>query len=447
MTHLLLLTVLLSFLTVVWMSRQPEAQFFDRLIELPLIGPHADRLRSYYLPPTDRDQLVMGERPASSQEQLGAKSVEQRYVGIGALLRDGPERSAPVVHKTRQLDLYSVVGEQGPWIELEWGRDGKHRTLWLDSREARDLTPPLGSAPLPPGPLHARSAEPEQRSVARSELRGRVRELQRHGYEVLTDLEATDERLEGWLGLLAGIEERYRRAYGQTPVGKPAETVVLFRDEANYRRFQEQVEGLAGAVSTGHAADGIVALFAEGRSEREVGTTLVHEVTHLLNRRAVGPALPLWLEEGLAEDFAHFAGPSGAALAEYRSVNGNEVRIWGPLAGLQGIHDQGLDTVRLSNLTGFEEDLFVRTQHGFRLYTLSAFLLRHLRTSPSSALSNGLRLRHFLGSVAAGEKPTLSRLLGMDIDGLASLTPAQLEDELRRELAASFRETPGLSLQ
>jgi hypothetical protein len=86
--------------------------------------------------------------------------------------------------------------------------------------------------------------------------------------------------------------------------------VVLFARQEDYLRFIAAAGG--PATGSGHVADGVVASWRLGRQPEEVRATLVHELVHLINRRALGPALPPWLDEGIADDLAESAvGPGG----------------------------------------------------------------------------------------------------------------------------------------
>src|SRR5262249_663884 len=79
-------------------------------------------------------------------------------------------------------------------------------------------------------------------------------------------------------GVGGGLEETYKGRYGVTPLGKPAEAVVLFAREAEYKAFQDRDPLLAERAASGHSGYGIVALEDGGRLRLEVAATLVHEL-------------------------------------------------------------------------------------------------------------------------------------------------------------------------
>jgi hypothetical protein len=91
---------------------------------------------------------------------------------------------------------------------------------------------------------------------------------------------------------------------------------VLFSKKDDYLAFKALDPELRGRASSGHVGKGIVALFLEGQKTDEVRSTVIHELVHLLNRRAIGPALPSWLDEGMAEDLSGSAvGDDGRLIA------------------------------------------------------------------------------------------------------------------------------------
>lgn len=485
--YLLVLGLLGLFLVFVAATRSPQAPWVERLVSLPVVGIAVDLVRTPFIPPDQRVGAARRpNRPSTSADAAPETSadwilegprereLEMLIVGIGASLRRAPEPEAEVVTKTERLGQYAVLSRRPPsWVELELP-GSPTGSAWLDLDAPRDLTPPLGNDPLPPGPVASRRADQRVSAAARREMGSDARSLQRWGYTVVTDVDSG--RLQEWLGLLKGIEVAYASRYGVEPIGTPRETLAIFSREADYRRFQDQVEGLEGlgsGISTGHASGGLAALFVAERSDAEVAATLVHEVTHLLTRRAIGPALPLWLDEGIAEDFAYFAGPSARPLADYRSRSGNQIRIWGPLAGLQLLVGTGEPPPRLSRLFDFDLDLFVRAEDGAALYTQSAFFVAFLlgedfgvvdwngSSAPDAESSGEVAelppaggFRRFLRSLAEGERPTLEQLLtalraaqrSTQREDLATeWTTETLQRRFDRYLELVDRATPGLS--
>jgi hypothetical protein len=436
---LLVLLVLALVFGFVWLSWRPEDPVFDRIAGWPVVGGAVERVRQIYLPPDAADRVA--DRPAAGAGSRGAApggvepaepgQPEWVFLGVGAALRAEPDIEAPLVSKTRRLDHYRVLERAEPWIHVALP-DG--REAWVDLDAPRDRTPPLGSEPTPPGPLPARPAAPEVLSLADSLLIGERVERVLGGYRVRSDV--LDASLLERLGeRLAGLESVYAERYGVRPVGRPAETIVVFALEAAYRRFESRVPELRGVGSAGHAADGVAALFVGDRPEREVLATAIHEVTHLLNRRALGPALPPWIEEGLADEMALLglarASGDGSPYAGSLSFAGSMVRGSGPLAGLVLLLDR-VDAGELSpleSLPGQDWQDFREAPRGRDLYNQSGFFVHYLlEREGRSELRDGLR--SFLAGIARGESATGERLIAQ-----LGTTWAELEGDFRSWLA------------
>jgi hypothetical protein len=190
---------------------------------------------------------------------------------------------------------------------------------------------------------------------------------------------------------------------------------------------------------SGHSGYGIVVLFDEGRPRFEVGSTLVHELAHLLNRRALGPLLPSWLDEGIADDLAQ-SQVSDAGRLQPGTLGGFTVRygariqMFGPRAALQQLVvalEEG-KTLPLPDLLALDWNSFVRHE-GSLSYAQSSFWVRYLLDGEGGALAP--KFHAFLDAVATGEPPTpeaLRRQLGRSWGeleaGFRSWVLAQRED-------------------
>jgi hypothetical protein len=234
----------------------------------------------------------------------------------------------------------------------------------------------------------------------------------------------------------------YRDRYGLEPglgptsAASAAETVVLFAREADYRAFAEEDVALAGLEEGGFAGFGLAALYLGARDREEVAALLVHELSHLLNARALGPRTPPWLEEGLANGLAYAAiDPSGSLdpgalggrsrvqrrLAGATGRDGWEVTVTtvGGLAAL-GRVVEALDRRALpplADLTAMTWRELVDPAIRDLAYAESAFFVRYLLESPRRAAG----LRTYLRSIAAGgpgEPAELLEALGEDWEAL-----------------------------
>jgi hypothetical protein len=256
--------------------------------------------------------------------------------------------------------------------------------------------PRLGSAPQPTRAVPARPPDREQLATARKLLAGGGTAGHLGPYLFYTD--ARDAELLAFLDrVAAGIEETYGARYGRAPLGKPAEAVVLFAGEAEYKSFQDRDPQLAERAASGHSGHGIVALFDGGRLRREVAATLVHELAHLLNRRALGPLLPSWLDEGIADDLAQSRlDDSGrllpGTLSGARAKVGNRIHIYGAQAGLARLA-QTIDAGALPPLPQLLDlpwQGFVGSEDGLN-YLHAAFFVRYLLEGEGGALAPPFR--------------------------------------------------------
>jgi hypothetical protein len=176
---------------------------------------------------------------------------------------------------------------------------------------------------LPALPLPGRPPSPELLARASVRLREPRRDLALGPYATVTDV--TDPVLLARLDGLAGqVEDLYRRRYGVAPVGEPREAIVLYARKEDYRQVAREDERIAAIASAGHTVHGLVMLYAADRPADEIGATLVHELVHLLNRRALGPALPPWLDEGIAEDLAQ-SRPDSRGLLVPGTLSGSAI--------------------------------------------------------------------------------------------------------------------------
>ena len=253
----------------------------------------------------------------------------------------------------------------------------------------------------------ANAPSPKALALARSSM-GAAREGRCGPYALTTD--SADARLLSACERIgASLDGVYAERFGVTPVGGPAEGIVLFGELPAYRRFVER-DGRLAAGYAGFASDldGLVVLHA-GSGRKSAITTLAHELTHLVHRRALGTNLPPWLSEGLADAIGY--GTTEEGIGPLRGISGVEALA----ERLRGALERGWARP-VEQLVGLPRSDFDRGVRSFD-YEQSALLVRYLLLDPGLAP----RFRGYLAALARGERYDPERLraaLGVPWDGL-----------------------------
>jgi hypothetical protein len=170
--------------------------------------------------------------------------------------------------------------------------------------------------------------------------------------------------------------------YGLKLRGEPAEAIFLFAEAADFRTFAQRDGRLSvGYAGYTNAARGFTALYVGNQPLLPVLMTLTHELTHLVNRRALGPNLPPWLAEGLADGIGDTATAQG--FLPLTGVEGTEPQA----ARLRTAYRQG-KARRLRHLTALDRGEFDREIPSFD-YEQSALFVRFLLAEPK--LETGFR--------------------------------------------------------
>lgn len=426
----LIWALLAGVLGAVWAFFNPEAPLVARAEEWPVVGPLAQELRRrgpapFAIPPEGtgeeiaeeevvepirrRPRLSPGPRPTPEVEieiPLAAEpeGVERVTVKPGVPLLSEPRPGAPQVLTPTRVAVLKVLGRRPGWVQVQYGE-----TMgWVPTRDWLGPEPPLGSDPDPVKPVAGRAPDEERLAWARARLTPPEIVGRAGPYLLYTDLR-DGARLAFLDRVAAGLESAYRARYGVSPIGDPAEAVVLFARESDYRAFLAQATDLAELPASGHTGHGLVSLFDARRPDVEVAATLVHELAHLLNRRAIGPALPSWLEEGIADDLSQsridrsgrlVPGTLGGVTVRV----GRRIEMYGARAALEGlIRAANSGRLRpLPQLLSMDWGDFVR-QNGELNYAQSSFFIRYLLQGEQGALAPGFRA--FLKEVAEGRPP------------------------------------------
>lgn len=413
---LLLLVGLLGLF--VWATRNPGSPWVERAEEWPVAGIVARWLRAAYLPPepapaSDEEvepEIVYLRRPAPDRARSpsgysppsGAR--EMAWVGPDLALLAEPRPGAAVVLTPEVIANVPVLERRGGWLRVEMG----DQSGWIP--EPPPGPPPLGSAPEPTRPVPALAPEPTRLARAR-EILGLARPYGWLGpYRLYTD-HFDDALIDHLDRVAANVEEVYVVRTGRRPIGRAAEAAILFRQEADYRSFQSAERRLAGLASSGHAGHGLIVLYADRQPRWQVVSTLVHEIAHLLNRRAIGPALPSWLDEGIASDLGLSrvgadGTPQPGTLGGAIVLTPGRIDFHGGQASLRRLVE-GMDagrTLPVQSLLALDWERFVEPSAAELRYSQAAFFVRYLFDGEGGSLAR--RFRAFLDAVADGEPAT-----------------------------------------
>ena len=231
-------------------------------------------------------------------------------------------------------------------------------------------------------------------------------------YSLLGDV--TDPLLLEICDLLAAeLDDAYVGRLGVTPLGVPAATILLFSSRPVYSEFSAN-QGMQASGYAAHSkpSDGYSAIWADASRPYDFARTLVHELTHLVNRRALGGNLPRWLSEGLADALGDSSTPEGIQpLQGFEGAEGQAKRLW------LGYETGGVGSVE--RLIALDPGEFDSTPNSYD-YEQSTLLVRYLLLDPEL----GPRFRAFLAELAEGASCTpelLESHLGIDAATLDTL--------------------------
>jgi hypothetical protein len=323
-------------------------------------------------------------------------------------------------------------------------------TVWLAYHPDHPALEPLPLAAIdrtttPVRPLPALAADPSRLARVRELLGTRLLAGDLGPYRLLGDVEPPAR----WAELAAALDAAYAERTGVDPLGVPAETVAVFAERADYRELQRGEDQLAGLDPDGHAGFGLAALTLEAEPGGVAEATLVHELVHFVNRRALGPSLPPWLEEGLAEDLAWTrfdAGRGGFRWGELRPGlhrQGSRLVMVGAVAGIDRLaaaHARG-ELPWIAELIALDWRDFVAAGAELR-YAHARLLVGFLLDDPR--LGGGFR--GFLAGLAAGgdaDRPALEAALGHRLAELELGFRSELQARKAREIDAGVRALTG----
>lgn len=414
-----------------WVSQRPNDPLLVRAERWPGVGPLVIYLRQAYRPPETvrvgggRDVPRVGEAPEAPGVALGLPPWEGMpgYVWVqdGMVLRTEPSHAAPEIQRYRAISNVARLERRGDWFRV-W-RQGVEGWVHMPGYVEEPEEPPWGEEPEAPAPLAPADADADLLADALAEMDGdRVLETSFGPYRAYVDFE--DRRLFDLLSSVAAqVEPLWSRRHGLEPLGEPASVVVLYRRQASYRALERASDELRGLDAEGFAGYGLVATYWGAKSREEVAATVVHEICHRIHRRALGPALPPWLEEGLADDLALARIEDGrldpSAYSGLRistpTAEGARIRFTQGLAALWNLKEEILrgQMPLLVQLTDLDRDAFLDPSRGTdarRLrYDAVALWVRYLVSAEGGKHRDGWQ--RFLRGIADGGPVTADALL------------------------------------
>lgn len=408
----LLLLALALFAAFAWSTRHPDWGPLVAAAEWPVVGPAVAAFRARYVgdggPPAGAVSPVAGAAAPEGADReiviLGAPARGRVWLHPGTPLLEAPRPGAAPVLLMPALANPVVLGESGAWLQVAWrGQRG-----WVPRASVhRPEHAPQMAEPAPPLPRPAPPPDPQRLARALARLQTPRRTLAAGPYELHTD--SGDRALLLLLDRAAAqIEPAYRRYYGLQPMGEARGAVVLFQRRDDFAAY---AMGDDRAAADAYASGGVVASWREGRPPGEVRASLLHELVHLLNRRALGPALPLWLEEGTADALGESAFDGEGRLVP-GSLGGSRLErtprweLHGGLAARE-LWQRAAERRELLPLTELVrvEDAPPGASSRQLLYVQAGFLVRFLLAG-----EHGDGFRAFLGGIAAGDPATAEAL-------------------------------------
>jgi hypothetical protein len=389
-------------------------------------------------PAAQQEELILGRSSAANfQDQPESDTIVLEH---GGRLRLAPDLAAPLLEIVAESSPVAVLERYEGWARVRFG-------IWkgwvLEAGQDTGLL--MTAAPLD------RQEELVKLARARELLGARARETTLGPYRLFTDLGA--DRLNASLEqLVTTLADSYRERFGLDPGPPRDEVIVIFEREDEYREFEREDLRLAGLETHGYTATALLAETDDPTTD-DVGTLivtylgdrhpqllreiLVHELTHMLNRRAVGPYLPPWLEEGLAEDLAlsrvdasgHLVLGSWGGSVETRAyawnprVSSLSTSLTGSRAAMGALLHSWRSPYRpeLDLLTRLSWEMLVTPASRPLLYAQSAFLTRYLLDGAGDESSEIFRA--YLADVAGGELGSDALWTRLDT------RPGQLEED------------------
>lgn len=330
---------------------------------------------------------------------------EQRqrvWVPEGSPLFEAPDAASSRLAIIDALSEIEVLEQSGDWYRVHFAG----RTGWVEPdlpRHERSLDTFPSPELVPVTTPGFEIADTTRRREIALEALGLTEPNGRLGpWELLTDV--TDPDLIAYLDRIAsGLAASYRERFRLEPAPPEDQAVAVFSTEAGYRPFESEATHLAGQRARGHSGSGLAALFIENDRLEEASTLMVHELTHLMNRAALGPTPPPWVEEGIANDLAYSRVKRDGSLV-LGSINGERVVFGNRRVGVSYQYSGAVAALAellrlrarhrstpLEELVALDQDRFLESGRRRQHYIESAFLVRFLLEADKGRHAEGFR--------------------------------------------------------
>ncbi len=370
---------------------------------------------------TRRAMAMRGTAGASNKPH---KEYSFEWFQPGAEVFEAPDGAASA--RLTSLAYLPVLEERGEWRQVQHLGE----TRWL---KKTNLEPPTTK-------LVWKTPRPEREELGLAlRLFGQKEPVGTLGpFKLHTDV--TDTALLAALSEAASqVERAYERRFGLEIRSKATEVVLLFAKQDDFRSLAGSRPNLPISDPAGFAGQGTAILYAGERSRWDVLETLIHELTHVLNRRRLNnPYQPPWLEEGLATDLGClWTEDPNALVPGMVKMEGNEGEWYSVGSACAARLLQFKDQTQVQKLPTVEQ-LVSASREQFYLgaaigYTAAELLVSYFLDGEEGALASGFKA--FLGDVAREREATpklLQKHLGKSWEELDTGFRLYVAEEAKR---------------
>ena len=372
---------------------------------------------------TPEDEPVLGA-PADIRPPSDATG--RLWIEPGTPLHSRPDVRSPAIALVDVAMELAVLDRREHWVQVRYAA----WKGWISTH--RDQAVPSTGDPQSPELAAWKLALAREMLGLPARSASRRRRAMLGPFELVTDVR--NRRLLGFLAAIAGnLPTAFRERFEVDPGPGSDEAVILFSREDDYRAYEAEVRPETDRGTLGHADQGLAILYVGRQAPDDIAAVLVHELTHVLNRRWLATLPPPWLEEGLANDLAS-SRIDGAGRLDLGSLGGRNVVIeehfyqpggWidfeqavhlsGPAASRSLLANRWREggAISLELLCDLLASEFFDPEDRQVRYDASTFFVRYLLAGEDGDLAP--RFHAFLASLAAGgsaDPDSLASFLG-----------------------------------